>query len=184
MARIETWFDQDLQKAVKVQYIDGNVFSQDNNGNVVGVNVFNNGVPASLNGSVSGTVIPDMKCELCGADMVLRTGRFGNFYACSQYPACKFTKQKTKEIGVDCPKCGKPLITRHGRRRTFYGCSNYPNCDFSSWDLPTNEQCPECGGMLFVKKNKNLLVCAKDGCGYSRKAPEVVELTIEDTEEI
>lgn len=57
MARIETWFDQDLKKAVKVQYIDGNVFSQDNNGNIVGVNVFNNGVPASLNGSVSCTVI-------------------------------------------------------------------------------------------------------------------------------
>ena len=132
---------------------------------------------------VSGTIVPDMKCELCGADMVLRTGRFGNFYACSQYPACKFTKQKTKEIGVDCPKCGKPLITRHGRRRTFYGCSNYPNCDFSSWDLPTNEQCPQCGTMLFVKKSKNLLVCAKDGCGYSRQAPEVSSQILEDTED-
>ena len=57
MARIETWFNQDLQKPVKVQYLDGNVFSQDNNGNLVGVVVFNNGSSASLSGSVSGSVI-------------------------------------------------------------------------------------------------------------------------------
>ena len=128
-------------------------------------------------------VIADMKCELCGADMVTRNGRFGSFYACSRYPECKFTKQKTKEIGVDCPKCGKPLITRRGRTRTFYGCSGYPSCDFSSWDLPTKENCPECGGMLFVKKSKNLLVCAKDGCGYSRQAPETISATAENGED-
>ncbi len=119
-------------------------------------------------------VIPGMKCELCGADMVLRTGRYGAFYACSRYPECKFTKQKNRELGVACPKCGQPLVTRHGRRRTFYGCSAYPTCDFSSWDLPTNEKCPDCGEMLFIKKSKNLLVCTKDGCGYSRSAPEMV----------
>jgi len=132
----------------------------------------------------SGTVVPDMKCEQCGADMVLRTGRFGSFYACSRYPACKFTKQKTREVGVDCPKCGKPLITRHGRRHTFYGCSGYPSCDFSSWDLPTKEVCPTCGGMLFVKKSKGLLVCAKEGCGYSCKAPEIVEQTNDTAEDV
>ena len=127
--------------------------------------------------------VAGMKCELCGADMVMRNGRFGSFYACSRYPECKFTKQKTKEIGVDCPKCGKPLITRRGRVRTFYGCSGYPACDFSSWDLPTNECCPQCGGMLFVKKSKNLLVCAKDGCGYSRQAPETASATVESGED-
>jgi DNA topoisomerase-1 len=136
------------------------------------------------NSTASGTVVPDMKCEVCGADMVLRTGRFGSFYACSQYPACKFTKQKTKEIGVDCPKCGKPLITRRGRTRTFYGCSGYPECDFSSWDLPTNEKCPTCGSMLFHKKNKGLLVCGDKECKYSCKAPEEIEQTIDGAEEV
>jgi hypothetical protein len=57
MARIETWFNQDLQQAVKVQYIDGNVFSADNQGNVVGVNVFDGGEPATLGGTVSANVI-------------------------------------------------------------------------------------------------------------------------------
>ncbi|MBR2622565.1 MAG: type I DNA topoisomerase [Clostridia bacterium] len=132
----------------------------------------------------NGTVVPDMKCELCGADMVLRTGRYGGFYACSCYPACKFTKQKTKEVGVDCPNCGKPLITRHGRSRTFYGCSGYPECNFSSWDLPTNEKCPTCGGMLFVRKNKGLLICVKEGCNYSRKAPQATEQVSENTEDV
>ena len=123
----------------------------------------------------NGTVVPDMKCESCGADMVLRTGRYGSFYACSRYPECKFTKQKNKEVGVDCPKCGKPLVARYGRRRSFYGCSGYPECDFSSWDLPTTEKCPDCGEMLFFKKGKSALVCAKEGCGYSRPAPEYAE---------
>lgn len=57
MARIETWFNQDLKKPVKVQYLDGNVFSQDNRGNLVGVNVFDNGTVASLSGDVSANVI-------------------------------------------------------------------------------------------------------------------------------
>ena len=130
---------------------------------------------APLAKPTSGTIVPDMKCEKCGADMVLRNGRYGSFYACSRYPDCNFTKQKNQDLGVPCPKCGQPLVTRHGRRRTFYGCSGYPNCDFSSWDMPTNETCPECGSMLFVKKNKGLLACAKEGCGYSCKAPQPVE---------
>ncbi len=134
-------------------------------------------------GEAVATVVPDMKCELCGSDMVLRNGRFGSFYACSRYPECKFTKQKNRELGVACPKCGQPLVARHGRRRTFYGCSAYPNCDFSSWDLPTNELCPDCGRMLFLKKNKKLLVCAHEGCGYSCNAPESMDNGA-DTEEV
>ena len=120
-------------------------------------------------------IVPDMKCELCGADMVLRNGRYGSFYACSRYPECKFTKQKNKEVGVACPKCGGAVVTRYGRRRTFYGCANYPTCDFSSWDLPTNEKCPDCGGMLFFKKGKTALVCGSETCKYTRPAPEYAE---------
>ncbi|MCQ2430596.1 MAG: type I DNA topoisomerase [Clostridia bacterium] len=115
-------------------------------------------------------VAPDMKCEVCGADMVLRTGRFGSFYACSRYPDCKFTKQKVREIGVPCPKCGAALVMKTGRNKTvFYSCEKYPTCEFSSWDAPTNEKCPVCGQMLFRKKGKQVMVCHTDGCKYTRE---------------
>lgn len=109
----------------------------------------------------------DMKCELCGADMILRTGRYGSFYACSRYPECKFTKQKVKSLGVKCPECGSDIVTKYGKNKTvFYSCSHYPECKFSSWDMPTNEKCPKCGGMLYRKKGKNQLICKTEGCGY------------------
>ncbi|MBE6625726.1 MAG: type I DNA topoisomerase [Ruminococcaceae bacterium] len=121
------------------------------------------------------------KCEVCGADMVLRTGRYGSFYACSKYPECKFTKQKTRPLGVSCPQCGADVITKHGKNKTvFYSCSKYPECNFSSWDMPTNEKCPICGGMLFRKKGKNQLVCKTEKCGY--KADIAEETTQNDNE--
>lgn len=115
-------------------------------------------------------VIADFKCEKCGADMVLRTGKFGSFYACSRYPECKFTKARVRETGVNCPKCGAKVITKYGRNHVvFYSCEKYPECDFSSWDMPTSEVCPKCGKMLFRKKGKNLLVCHE--CEYSADLP-------------
>ena len=131
-----------------------------------------------------GEVVGGMKCETCGGDVVLRTGRFGAFYACARYPECKFTKPKDKEIGVDCPKCGSPLVSKMGKKKSlFYGCSAYPGCDFSSWDLPTKEKCPQCGGMLFLKKSKGQLVCHLESCGYSVAAPEK-EISPESDDEI
>ncbi len=111
--------------------------------------------------------IADFKCERCGGDMVLRTGKFGSFYACVNYPKCRFTKQKVKETDVPCPKCGAKIIIKHGRNKTvFYSCERYPECDFSSWDAPTLEKCPKCGGMLFRRKGKDTLYCRTEGCGY------------------
>ena len=116
------------------------------------------------------TVAADMKCEKCGADMVLRTGKFGSFWACSRYPECKFTKARVRDTGIACPKCGAKIVTKFGKSRTvFYSCERYPECDFSSWDMPTKELCPSCGKMLFRKKGKNLLVCHERDCGYSRE---------------
>ncbi len=118
-------------------------------------------------------VVTDMKCEKCGSDMVLRTGKFGSFYACSRYPECKFTKARMRDTGVSCPKCGAKIVTKFGRSRTvFYSCERYPECDFSSWDMPTKEICPSCGKMLFRKKGRNLLVCHDADCGYSREIAE------------
>ena len=115
----------------------------------------------------------DMVCDKCGSPMVMRTGRFGSFYACSRYPECKTTRQITKELGVDCPKCGSKVVIKKGKNRTvFYSCEKYPECDFSSWDMPTNEKCPECGDILFRKKGKPMLICKHDGCGYKREIEE------------
>ncbi len=114
-------------------------------------------------------VVADFKCELCGADMVMRSGRYGSFFACSRFPECSFTKQKTKDIGVPCPKCGAKIVMKNGKNRTlFYSCEKYPECDFSSWDMPTNESCPDCGGMLFRKKGQSMYVCHNKDCGYKR----------------
>ena len=116
------------------------------------------------------TEIADFKCELCGGDMVLRHGRYGDFYACVNYPTCKFTKQKVVDIGVACPLCGARIVERHGNgRSSFYSCERYPDCKFSTWDLPTNETCPSCGKMLFRKKARHLIVCHDKACGYKRE---------------
>ncbi len=113
------------------------------------------------------------KCELCGAEMVIRSGRYGNFYACENYPTCKNTKRITKDTGVACPKCGAKVVAKSGRKNSyFYSCERYPECDFSSWDLPTGELCPECGKPLFRKKGKNLIVCNDKSCGYKREDNE------------
>ncbi len=78
----------------------------------------------------------DEKCPTCDSQLIIRTGRFGKFLACSTFPKCKFTKAFIEETGLKCPKDGGNVIvkkTRKGRR--FYGCSNYPKCDFASWKL-------------------------------------------------
>jgi DNA topoisomerase I len=79
-----------------------------------------------------------MDCEVCGAPMVIKMGRYGKFYACSRFPDCRNTKAIVQEIGITCPKCGKGQVverkTKRGRK--FYGCSRYPDCDFVSWDKP------------------------------------------------
>ena len=125
--------------------------------------------------------IADFKCEKCGADMVLRNGKYGSFYACVNYPTCKFTKQKTKEVGVPCPLCGSKIVTRYSRSRTvFYGCEKYPECNFSSWDLPVAKACPNCGKTLFHKKGKPVLICHDEACGYSEPYVETEKQDGED----
>ncbi len=114
-------------------------------------------------------VTADFKCDVCGADMVVRSGKFGNFYACANYPKCKNTKQITKDTGVACPECGAKIVTKYGRNRSvFYSCERYPECGFSSWDAPTTEVCERCGGILFSKKGKNQLVCHNKDCGFKK----------------
>lgn len=109
----------------------------------------------------------DFKCELCGADMVVRQGKFGDFYACSNYPKCKNTKAKDTKLDLNCPICGSEIVTKFTKsKKQFYSCSAFPKCKFSTWDIPTEKKCPECSSMLLNKKNKNYLYCSNEKCGY------------------
>ena len=126
-------------------------------------------------GNVSEPVVKEpelagFKCELCGADMVVRSGRYGTFFACSNYPTCTFTKQKVSDTGVSCPICSSKVVARHGKgRMLFYSCEKYPECDFSSWDMPLSEKCPDCGEMLYYRKSRKSVICKKSDCGYKRE---------------
>lgn len=109
-------------------------------------------------------------CELCGAEMVVRTGKFGEFYACSNYPACRFTKQKIQYVGVDCPKCKAGIVVRHSRdKKVFYSCERYPECDYSSWDMPLPTPCPDCGQLLVYKKTRKMVVCSNPDCRFQEE---------------
>ncbi len=115
-------------------------------------------------------VLAGFKCDLCGGEMVIRTGRYGSFYACSNYPTCTFTKQRVTETGVACPKCSSMIVARHGKgKMLFYSCEKYPECDFSSWDMPLQEKCPECSGMLYYRKTRKCVICKEKSCGYKRE---------------
>lgn len=93
-------------------------------------------------------------CDVCGHPMVIKLGRFGKFYACSNFPDCRNTKQITKEIGVVCPDCqkGQVIERKSKRNRIFYGCDRYPECEFTSWDKPVGRACPKCDHYLVEKK--------------------------------
>jgi DNA topoisomerase-1 len=115
-----------------------------------------------------------MDCEKCGSPMVIKTGRYGKFIACSNYPECKNTKPYVVKVGVDCPQCGGDLVERKTRKgRVFFGCANYPECDFASWDRPVPQPCPECGGLM-TEAGKKSIKCSK--CGATRES--VVEEAI------
>lgn len=108
-------------------------------------------------------------CEKCGSPMVIKSGRFGKFIACSRYPECKNTKPLA--TGIKCPQDGGDIVERRSRKgKQFWSCSNYPKCKFASWYRPVPKQCPKCGAdFLFEKRDKagNVTVfCHKKECGY------------------
>ncbi len=107
----------------------------------------------------------DVVCEKCGSKMVIRSGRFGKFLACPNYPTCKNTKPLPEdEVKEPCPKCGAKLLKRKSKKgKTFYGCSNYPNCDFAAPGVPTGEKCPDCGGFL-IKGIRGRSYCMNGEC--------------------
>ena len=116
----------------------------------------------------------DIICELCGRQMVVKTGRYGKFIACPGYPECKNIKKIINETGAECPKCGGRVIVKKTKKgRVFYGCKEYPNCDFVSWDEPSMEKCPQCGKTFLKKKGKKpKLYCITPDCGYEKVEEE------------
>ena len=119
------------------------------------------------------------KCPKCETgQLVRRTGRFGPFIGCGDFPKCRYIKPKT--IGIKCPKCSNGDLSekRTKKRRTFFGCTEYPDCDFATWRRPVPIACPTCKHpFLEIKKAKDLpdeLVCPQEDCEYATEAAETI----------
>jgi DNA topoisomerase-1 len=124
------------------------------------------------------------KCEHegeCGKPMVIKTGRFGRFMACTGFPDCRSTKPILKKAGVTCPKtkengekCRGDIVERRakGRGRSFFGCSNYPECDLLLNQRPLTTPCPECGGLM-IQKSRDVGACTS--CTWQETMTEITE---------
>ena len=107
----------------------------------------------------------DEICDKCGRPMVIKSGRYGKFVACSGFPECRNSHPLVKDTGGLCPLCGGHMLLRKSAKgRIYYGCSNYPQCSYMTWDEPVTETCPNCGKTLF--KRRGQLYCAGEGCGF------------------
>ena len=99
-------------------------------------------------------------CDLCGKQMVIKSGRFGRFLACPGFPECTFTKPLVIEMPGKCPKCGGRILKKTSRNGyVYYGCEHNGDklgraCDFMTWDVPVKEVCPSCGQNLFKKSGR------------------------------
>ena len=74
----------------------------------------------------------DRICPDCGGQLVIRTSKNGKFYACKNFPACKFTESYTEKTDAKCPECGSEMVKLIGmKNRPYYRCSNYPDCKYT-----------------------------------------------------
>ena len=102
-------------------------------------------------------IMTEEKCEKCGKQMMIRSGRFGDFLACSGYPQCKTIKPlpgspEAQEVKEVCDKCGKPMVFKKSRFGSFLACSGYPDCKNKKPILnPIGIKCPECGGDIMER---------------------------------
>jgi DNA topoisomerase-1 len=113
--------------------------------------------------------VTDKTCPECGKPVMIKMGRYGQFYACSGFPDCKYAAPlEKKELEVPCPKCGGKIIQKKTKRgKIFYSCSNWPKCDFAAWDEPINEFCPNCKSIL-VKTKSDKIKCSNKECDYKK----------------
>ncbi len=144
--------------------------------------------------------LSDEVCDVCGRQMVVKSGRFGRFLACPGYPECSFTKPLVIEMPGKCPKCGSRILKKTSRNGyTYYGCErnkvvNGTPCDFMTWDVPVKDNCPECGMTMFKKSGRGFKkpFCINEKCsrflpedqrGYPKKKSETAEPTETKTED-
>ncbi|MBZ5592020.1 MAG: type I DNA topoisomerase [Acidobacteriia bacterium] len=125
-------------------------------------------------------------CQNCGRTMVLKKGRFGQFYACTGYPDCKTTRpvggtQKKADVALDekCPQCGNNLVMKYGRYGEFTACSNYPTCKYVK-QKTIGVKCPECSEGEVVerrsKRGKTFYGCSRyPECNFVTWAKPVSE---------
>ncbi len=133
-------------------------------------------------------------CDVCGRQMVVKSGRFGRFLACPGYPECTFTKPLVVAMPGRCPVCGGRLMKRVGvskktnKQYTYYCCEFFSSkdeskrCSFTTWDVPVADDCPVCGQTMFKKSGKGFKrpFCINEACsnftpeekrgGYRKKA--------------
>ncbi len=111
-------------------------------------------------------------CPKCGKPLLIKTGRFGKFVACSGYPQCKYTQSFQMKVGGKCPQCGRELIQRMNKKgRIFYGCTGYPGCKFLTNFKPLSQPCPQCQSLL--TQHGKQAWCVK--CGYRGKVEDEKE---------
>ena len=125
--------------------------------------------------------LSDEYCDVCGKQMVVKSGKFGRFLACPAYPECSFTKPLVIEMPGKCPKCGSRILKRTSKKGyTFYACERGADCGFMTWYVPTKDFCPSCGKTLFKPsgKGQKKAFCINEKCsefvpeekrGYKKK---------------
>ena len=131
--------------------------------------------------------VTDEICEVCGRNLVVKTGRFGKFLACPGFPECKTTRPIVEKMPGRCPKCGSTILKRKSKRGyAYYGCERGAECGFMTWDVPTAEDCPKCGQTMFKKSGRGRMkpFCVNESCenflpedkrGYYKKTDKAAE---------
>ncbi len=93
--------------------------------------------------------VTDEICDKCGANMIIKSGKYGNYYACSNYPTCQNIKPVNEKVKIEtdkiCDKCGSMMVEREGKFGKFLACSNYPKCKNTISLTVSEGKCPDCG---------------------------------------
>ncbi len=129
--------------------------------------------------------VSEEKCDICGRNLVVKSGRFGRFLACPGYPECSFTKPLVIEMPGKCPRCGSRILKRTSKNGyTYYACEKLKECGFITWDVPVKDNCPVCGQTMFKKSGRGFKkpFCINEECpnfvpedkrgGYKKKTAE------------
>lgn len=104
---------------------------------------------APFENQLKNSKLTEVLCEKCGAPMIINSGKYGNYYACSNYPNCKNIKAVNEKVAIPteeiCPKCGGMLVEREGKFGKFLACSNFPKCNHTVSMTESVGMCPDCG---------------------------------------